>query len=381
MDFAAACLLSYLAGSIPFGYLIARRRGVNIQAVGSGNIGATNVARNLGSKLGALVFLLDFAKGALPTALALWLTRDHAVAVTAGLSALIGHMFPIWLRFRGGKGVATGTGVVAVLLPVPAVVALLVWLTTLVATRYVALASIFAAAAVCGVQLLTSPAPLEGDQRTLTLFSLAAFALVVIRHADNIARLTTGREYQVSESPAMRNLAKIIHILALGLWFGANVFFTFVVALVVFKTWEGLSESPPGWLPIYGKETGTRIAGATVAPIFPFFYALQGLCALLGLITAVGFSRAESGRKVHRVRFYLILLAALTVAAGWPLSVTIGNLREQRYDRNPTVAEQARQEFGRLHTASLFLNFGTICLVTTATAMAAFLPGSPPEKK
>src|SRR5262245_1939089 len=191
MDFAAACLLSYLAGSIPFGYLIARRRGVDIQAVGSGNIGATNVARHLGRKLGVLVFLLDFAKGALPTALALWLTRDHAVAVTAGLSALIGHMVPIWLRFRGGKGVATGTGVVAVLLPVPAVVALLVWLTTLVATRYVALASIFAAAAVCGVQLLTSPAPLEGDQRTLTLFSLAAFALVVIRHADNIARLTT----------------------------------------------------------------------------------------------------------------------------------------------------------------------------------------------
>jgi acyl-phosphate glycerol 3-phosphate acyltransferase len=381
MDFAVACLLAYLAGSIPFGYLLARYRGIDIRTVGSGNIGATNVTRNLGHKLGALVFVLDSAKGALPTALALWLTHDVAVAAAAGLSATIGHMFPVWLRFRGGKGVATGTGVVAVLMPATAIVALLVWLATLAATRFVAAASILAGATVFGVQLVTAATPLQGEQRTLTLFSLSAFVLIVVRHADNIMRLLTGREHQVSESSAMRSLAKIIHILAMGLWFGSNVFFTFVVALVVFKTWEGLGEDPPGWLPIYGKETATRIAGATIAPIFPFFYAMQLLCALLGLITAVGFSLSEPGRKVHRVRFYVILLAALTVMAGWPLSIQVGQLREQRYDRNPSVAQPAREQFGRLHTASLFLNFGTIGLVTAATALVAFLPGRVSEKK
>jgi acyl-phosphate glycerol 3-phosphate acyltransferase len=381
MDFAAAFLLSYFAGSIPFGYLLARLRGVDIRTVGSGNIGATNVTRHLGRKLGELVFVLDFAKGALPTALGLWLTHDLAVAAVAGMSALLGHMFPVWLRFRGGKGVATGTGVVVVLLPVAAAVALLVWLATLAATRYVAVASILAAATVFGVQLITAAAPLRGEQRTLTLFSLAAFVLVVVRHADNITRLLAGREHQVSESSAMRSIGKIIHVLALGLWFGSNVFFTFVAAVVIFKTWEGLGESPPGWLPIYGKETGTRIAGATVGPIFPFFFAVQGLCAVLGLITTVGFSRAEPGRKVHRIRFYVILVAALTVVAGWPLAQMVGELREQRYDRNPAVAEPARQQFGRLHTASLLLNFGTVGLVTVATAMAAFLPGNPPKKE
>src|SRR5436853_2081253 len=111
-------LLSYFLGAVPFGYLIARARGVDILHAGSGNIGATNVGRILGKRFGLLVFALDFAKGAVPTFLCLrWL--GVTAGVTAGLAAFIGHLFPVYLRFRGGKGVATGAGVVAGLFPLP----------------------------------------------------------------------------------------------------------------------------------------------------------------------------------------------------------------------------------------------------------------------
>ena len=144
---ACTFLGAYLIGGIPFGYLIARARGIDIIHQGSGNIGATNVGRVLGRRFGILVFFLDFAKGALPTGVALRLADladarwDPATAeilgVTAGLAAFLGHVFPVYLRFHGGKGVATGAGVVAVLLPGTALGALLVWLAVLCATRYV----------------------------------------------------------------------------------------------------------------------------------------------------------------------------------------------------------------------------------------------------
>src|SRR5947209_7829032 len=123
-----AVLLSYMLGAVPFGFVIARLRGVDIFSAGSGNIGATNVGRVLGRKFGLLVFVLDFLKGAVPTALVrAYLPTEPWAAVAAGLAAFVGHMFPVYLRFRGGKGVATGTGVVAVLLPGPTAVAALVW--------------------------------------------------------------------------------------------------------------------------------------------------------------------------------------------------------------------------------------------------------------
>src|SRR5262249_34265849 len=125
-------LVSYFLGAVPFGYLVARARGIDILRQGSGNIGATNVGRILGKRLGVLVFLLDFTKGVLPSAVGTWL--DHAagldlpastLGVSAGLAAVLGHMFPIYLRFKGGKGVATGAGVVIVLVPIPFLFALL----------------------------------------------------------------------------------------------------------------------------------------------------------------------------------------------------------------------------------------------------------------
>ena len=123
-------LAAYLLGAIPFGFLLARWHGVDIFTQGSGNIGATNVGRVLGRKVGVLVFALDFTKGAGAVALAIWvgayfddrLWSAGFVEVGAGMAAFLGHCFPIYLKFRGGKGVATGAGVVAVLLPMPMLV-------------------------------------------------------------------------------------------------------------------------------------------------------------------------------------------------------------------------------------------------------------------
>ena len=161
-------LFAYLIGAIPFGYLVARWRGIDIFEHGSGNIGATNVGRVLGRRFGVLVFLLDFGKGAGPVALADWLTRSNpggwsealgggVAAVAAGSAAFLGHMFPLYLRFRGGKGVATGAGVVCVLLPGPAAGAVLVWVGVLCATRFVSVSSLAAALALCLFRLALVP--------------------------------------------------------------------------------------------------------------------------------------------------------------------------------------------------------------------------------
>jgi glycerol-3-phosphate acyltransferase PlsY len=133
--------VSYLVGAIPFGYLIARWRGHDILHEGSGNIGATNVARVIGLGFGLIVFALDFAKGAIPVLLAGLLPQSeedlprNTLPVVAGVSAFLGHLFPIYLRFRGGKGFATGAGVITVLVPFIALVVLAAWGLVLALTR------------------------------------------------------------------------------------------------------------------------------------------------------------------------------------------------------------------------------------------------------
>ncbi|HEV3145671.1 MAG TPA: glycerol-3-phosphate 1-O-acyltransferase PlsY [Gemmataceae bacterium] len=350
---------AYLFGSVPYGFLIARWHGFDIRAVGSGNIGATNVGRLLGRKWGVLVFLLDFAKGAVPVLIARRLPDADWLPVAAGAAAFLGHLFPIWLKFQGGKGIATGAGVVFMLLPLPSLGALCVWLVVLVSTRYVSLSSIVAAIGLSGIRLLSIPEPFAPPERILTLFCLLATALVLARHAGNILRLMQNRENQLPESPIMTTASKVIHVLALGLWFGMIVFFTFVAAIVIFRT-----------LDMYD----SRLAGELVANIFPFYFLIQGICGLLAMITALGFTRVERERRVHRLRFYVVTLAVLTVIAAWPLNNRIRDLRFLRYDRDPEVAKVAKEQFGRWHTASLFLNFGTVALVTVAMGMAAALP-------
>jgi acyl-phosphate glycerol 3-phosphate acyltransferase len=374
-----AVLLSYLLGAVPFGFIVARFRGVDIFVTGSGNIGATNVGRVLGRKFGILVFVLDFLKGAVPTAVTRYLLPDVPwAAVAAGLAAFVGHMFPVYLRFHGGKGVATGTGVVAVLLPGPTAAAALVWLAGLAAARYVSLASVLAAIALAAFRLLTTPEPFAADERPLTVFALFAAVLVIVRHRSNLIRLSRGTENRVNDSPRLRIFARMLHVLALALWFGANAFFTFVVGLTLFHTFEGLAGQRPDWLPLTAdltREQGTRLAGIAVAPMFPQYFALQGTCGLVALITAWGWARSNPAR-VHRVRFILIAAAVVLVLAGWPLVEKIEGLRSARY-----YSVAAQYEFMELHLLSLLLNFAVLVLVGVATALAARLPADPPPAK
>ena len=224
-------LIAYLVGSIPFGYLVARARGVDIFAQGSGNVGATNVGRVLGRWFGILVFALDFAKGAGPVVAARCLLPADAeglwsrglLEVGAGMAAFVGHLFPIYLRFRGGKGVATGAGVVAVLFPLPALTAFLTWLGVVAATRYISLASSLAAVALVAMHLGPNGVDLT-DPRTV--FALVAGLLVVVKHRGNWRRLRDGTESRLGERPLFDSFARGSHVLALSLWCGATVFFT-----------------------------------------------------------------------------------------------------------------------------------------------------------
>jgi|ERR1019366_4625920 acyl-phosphate glycerol 3-phosphate acyltransferase len=416
-------LAAYLIGAIPFGYLVARWRGVDIFAHGSGNIGATNVGRVLGRKFGVLVFVLDFAKGALAVGLArlawhtipiVWnpaLTRSESYAtetleVTAGLTAFLGHLFPIYLKFRGGKGVATGAGAVFVLLPIPALAGLCVWIVVVVASRYVSLASIAAVATLCAVHLCQPSSWSWTEPRTW--FCLIAGGLVIVRHAGNIVRLLKGTENQLKENIVTRQLSKSLHVLALGMWFGMSVFFTFVVALSLFNTFETLAQQDPRetWFPqptMYkedAKEQGTRAAGYAVGPMFLWYFALQGVCGFIALATALSFLRpspsAERGAsqpslgarapKIHRWRVNLLIAALALVLIGWPIEQHVSTLRTPRnqateaylQDRNPatqTAMQEARTEFGRWHFYSILLNLATIVCVTGAMALAGNLEG------
>ena len=412
MDLPAALLTlvaAYLIGAIPFGFLIARMRGVDIFAQGSGNIGATNVGRVLGRKFGFLVFALDCAKGALPVAIVLALQTHFDgelwsrgwVAVGAGLMAFLGHCFPVYLRFRGGKGVATSAGAVAVLLPIPALAAFVVWGILLCAFRYMSLASIAGVLVLCFAHLRTPAAWDSANPRTW--FCIVAGLLVVLRHLGNIKRLIAGTENQLKEHLLMQQFNKSIHLLVLGLWFGMSVFFTFVAAPSLFNTFEKLGESKKreSWFPrpmMYNdvkdlainapKEQGTRAAGYAVGPIFLWYFAIQGICGFIALATALAWMNVNDGSRVHRWRVNVIIAAVALVLIGWPLERHVSELRLPRnanmeqYLLAPADEEReeamraARSEFGMWHGFSLLANLGAIACVTIALAMAGNLPAN-----
>jgi acyl-phosphate glycerol 3-phosphate acyltransferase len=380
---AATLLTAYLIGAIPFGFLIARWHGVDIRKQGSGNIGATNVGRVLGRRLGVLVFLLDFAKGAGPCLAAGWIAGQtettlpaDSLGVSAGLAAILGHLFPIYLQFRGGKGVATGAGVVAVLLPGPALAALLAWVAMLCAFRYVSLASLTAATALCAVRLAVVSVPFGPDHAILSVFCLVTVALVFLRHRSNLSRLVHGTENRLQDSPAMLQLTKLIHVLAVGLWFGMVAFWTFA-PLAIFQSFESLATKPaaerPSWLPdSFQKKDGTQLAGLAVGPVFPWYYLVQGACAVLALLTAWPWS--ESNTRIHRWRFIVLTLALVSVVVAWPIANKVIDLRPARYDPDSAKAASADAEFLKWHGYSLMANFVTLGLVTAAMALASRMP-------
>lgn len=197
----AAVVLSYLAGSIPFGFLIGKLKGIDIREHGSGNIGATNVTRVVGKWWGKGCFFCDFLKSAVPVALAVYLCKKGYLAdpwgllpSLAALSAVAGHIFPVWLKFKGGKGISTAAGAVLALNPPALLCAGLLWAALFFIFRYVSLASIFAAA---GLPLFAWGALKLGLWNTscveLGLFILLAI-LAVVKHISNIKRLLNGTE-------------------------------------------------------------------------------------------------------------------------------------------------------------------------------------------
>jgi acyl-phosphate glycerol 3-phosphate acyltransferase len=397
---AAVLLLAaaYLVGAVPFGYLIGRLRGVNLFREGSGNIGATNAGRVLGRKVGVLVFALDFLKGAVPVAvvvpLARWLAPGAEAAigppdvlrVGAAALAFLGHLFPVYLGFRGGKGVATGAGTVFVLAPGPAAVAVLTWVVVLLVSRLVSLASLAAVAALVLARLLGTPAPFGPDPLPVTLYLAAGAALVAVKHRGNVRRLRAGTENRIGEFAMRPTLVRGLHVLALGLWFGGAAFFNFVTAPTIFASFEevvrtGASDRTGGFdIPPKGasdevkKKVASALAGTAVGPVFPRYFAMQAVCGVVALVTALSWWNAEGGRKVHRQRVYLIGLAVLTVAIGWPLSLHVSALRTLRYDLNVDVAREASAAFASWHLASLALSMVTVALAGVALALAAKLP-------
>jgi glycerol-3-phosphate acyltransferase PlsY len=188
--------VAYLFGSIPFSFLVARAFGVeDVRRVGSGNVGATNVLRSAGRAAGVLAFLLDAGKGAAAAALAGRLAPgEAALPAAAALSAVLGHMFPVWLRFEGGKGVATGLGAFAPLAPKAAAAAILAFVVVAAVTRYVSLGSIAGAVVLVAVAIAVGcPAPVAGA-------GAVTAALVVWRHRSNLRRIVEGTERQIRTS-------------------------------------------------------------------------------------------------------------------------------------------------------------------------------------
>ncbi len=182
---------AYLIGSVPFALILARRLGTrDLRRIGSGNIGAANVLRTSGVRAGVTVMLLDIAKGA-GSVMLVQRFDGGAVTAAAGLAAIVGHVFPVWLRFRGGKGVATACGVFTVLTPVAVGPALAVFLGSVWITRYISVGSTLAALALPPIAYATgSPMPVLG-------VAFIASMLILIRHRTNLHRVLAGTEQRV----------------------------------------------------------------------------------------------------------------------------------------------------------------------------------------
>jgi acyl phosphate:glycerol-3-phosphate acyltransferase len=196
MTFALVLAASYLLGSIPFSYLVARLRGVDVRTVGSGNVGATNVMRNVGKTAGLAAFALDAAKGAAAAVIAQRVGLGVGLAALAAVAAIFGHMYPVWLGFRGGKGVATGAGAFLPLAPLATAGALAVFGLVLAATRYVS------AGSMAGAVALAALAAATGAPWPVWTAAAAMAALIVWKHRGNIRRLLDGTESRLGRRPA-----------------------------------------------------------------------------------------------------------------------------------------------------------------------------------
>lgn len=194
LDSLVPVALGYGVGSLPLGYLLARLlRGVDLKRVGSGNVGATNVYRATGLGFALLVLALDMAKGAMSVMLAARLASGSAAPAAAAVAAVLGHIYPLWLRFRGGKGVATAAGAFAVLAPGATALAAMVFVGAIWMTRYVSLGSMMATATLPALAWLTD-APIP-----VLVGGVTAALVIIERHRGNLARLQAGTERRLGQ--------------------------------------------------------------------------------------------------------------------------------------------------------------------------------------
>jgi glycerol-3-phosphate acyltransferase PlsY len=184
---------AYFVGSIPFAYLISARRGIDLRTVGSGNVGATNVLRTSGARAAVLAMLLDGFKGAAAVLVAERLTPGPAAPAAAAVASVVGHMYPMWLRFRGGKGVATAAGAFGILAPAALLAASAVFLLAVWATRFMSVASMAAAVTLALVTLVS------GAPAYVATGAIVSMALILHRHRANIARLIAGTERSIGQ--------------------------------------------------------------------------------------------------------------------------------------------------------------------------------------
>jgi glycerol-3-phosphate acyltransferase PlsY len=198
MSYAILLILSYFLGAIPFGLIIGKAwRGIDIRDHGSGNIGATNVFRTLGPGPGTVVFTADVLKGLLPVIAARHISPGVAwLAVASGMVAILGHTLSVFLKFKGGKGVATSLGVAIGLAPVIAAIAFGFWVVIFAITRYVSVASMLASLSV-PVMMWATDCPIE-----YRVFGMLVAAYVIVKHRSNIVRLMQGKENRFGRKAA-----------------------------------------------------------------------------------------------------------------------------------------------------------------------------------
>jgi acyl phosphate:glycerol-3-phosphate acyltransferase len=185
-------IFAYLLGSVPTGYILGSLAGVDVRKAGSGNVGATNVARVVGKRHGIFTLVADIAKGFVPVVVALHLGLTSAATVLVGVAAFLGHLYPVFLRFQGGKGVATALGVFLGLSPWATLVLMPIFVLVILATRVVSLSSMVAAASAPIVFWLLTSSPI------LTGTSVFIALMIILRHRGNIQRLLSGTEPRVN---------------------------------------------------------------------------------------------------------------------------------------------------------------------------------------
>ncbi len=187
-EMAIFLLFSYLLGSVPFGLIFSRLKGVDPRKMGSGNIGATNVMRAAGKSYGLLTLLCDILKGFLPVYIAKYIGFSESVAALMGFASFIGHILPLSLKFRGGKGVATALGVFLAFNPLASAIALAIFVSVVIIWRYVSLGSLVSSISFPFLLIMMD------ESKEVRLLAALVVAIVVLRHSDNIARLVAGKE-------------------------------------------------------------------------------------------------------------------------------------------------------------------------------------------